>query len=63
MNSKTVGNADVFTLATSVREHVRYSYLPALRRCVDAGLCWFGDNGRGKLILTEKGAAAIAAIK
>lgn len=58
-----VSELDLVTLATSVAEHVRPSYLPALRRCVDAGLVVFDDCGRGAPRLTDAGRKALAAVQ
>lgn len=54
-----VSPLDLETLYCAVEEHVRISYMSSLRRCVDAGLVWFQDNGRGAPVLTDAGRAAL----
>jgi uncharacterized caspase-like protein len=58
----TVTKLDLMTLKIATEEHVRFSYLPALRRCVDADLVWFMNEGRGAPVLTDKGRAALLTI-
>jgi hypothetical protein len=57
-----VSDLDLATLEDAASHHVKYSYIPSLRRCVDAGLCWFADEGRGHLVLTDKGKVALMSL-
>ena len=54
---------DLITLKLSIEEHVCISYIPALKRCVAAGLVVFCDNGKGKPFLTEAGRTALKEIE
>ena len=58
-----VGHVDLWTLKLSIEEHVRSSYLVSLKRCVNAGLVIFTDNGRGFPVLTDTGREALREIE
>ncbi len=59
---EAVSDLDLITLKMSIEEHVRTSYLPSLKRCVDAGFVIFANLGRGAPMLTDAGRAALARI-
>lgn len=52
----------LWTLKLAVEEHVRPSYLVELRKCVDAGLVIFLNEGKGKPMLTDAGREALKRI-
>lgn len=58
-----VSDLDLETLDLSVREHVKPSYLAALKRCVQAELVWFTNEGRGAPVLTDKGKLALQSFR
>ncbi len=56
-----VTELDLITLWCAVYEYVSVTYLESLRRCADAGLVEFPNNGTG-LRLTDAGRTALIPI-